>query len=325
MGRASVERPLRSLATGLRRAAARPALLSAIWAWHLVLGVAFAVPFFRWLYEATAYRPGADVLAERFSFGLLAELQQYDSARVLAILSAGVGGGLLIAALASPLLAAATLAALRNPALRARELSDVAVSLYWPFLRVIVFGRLAALAGTLIVAAALRAVLRPLSDSSWEGGWLVAIGVRAAAAGIVAVLLLAAVDFALVRLCEQQSRKSIRAWVAGLRFVGSHLALTLGLWTGMTVTLAAALAVFVALRELASAASATLPTVLVVGIAVILQQLFMATRTWLRVGLLGAEQHVFAHGDASVTAFDAAPEQPPTMWEGAPMEGSRDL
>jgi hypothetical protein len=325
MGRASVERPLRSLATGLRRAAARPALLAAIWAWHLVLGVAFAVPFFRWLHEATAYRPAADVLAERFSFALLAELQQYGNAPVLAILSAGVGGGLLIATLASPLLAAATLASLRNPALRARELSDVAVSLYWPFLRVIVFGRLAALAGALMVAAALRAVLWPLSDSSWEGGRLVAIGVRAAAAGIVAVLLLAAVDLALVRLCDQQSRKGLRAWVAGLRFAGSHLALTLGLWTGISLTLAAALAVFVALRELTNAGSATLPTVVVVGIAVILQQVFMVTRTWLRVGLLGAEQHVFAHAGALVTAVDAAREQAPAAWEGTPIEDSRDL
>ena len=285
-----------------------------------MLGAAFAVPFFRWLHEATAYRPVADALAERFSFALLVELQQYDTAPVLAILSAGVAGGLLITTLASPLLAAGTLASLRSPALGARELSDVAVSLYWPFLRVIVFGRLAALAGALIVVAALGAVLWPLSESTWEGGWLVAIGVRAAAAGIVAVILLAAVDFALVRLREQRSREGLRAWAAGLRFAGSHLALTLGLWTGFLLMLAAAVAVFVALRELTSAGSARLPTVLVVGIAVILQQLFMGTRAWLRVGLLGAEQHVFAQADARVPADDAAHE---TVWEGAPIEDSR--
>jgi hypothetical protein len=313
-------RPVHSLATGLRRAAARPGLLAAIWAWHLVLGAAFAVPFFQWLHEATAYRPAADALAERFSFGLFGELQQYDTAPVLAILSAGVAGGLLITTLATPLLVAATLASLRSPALGARELSDVAVSLYWPFMRVIVLGRLAALAGALIVVAALRAVLWPLSESSWEGGWLVAIGVRAVAACIVAVVLLAAVDFALVRLCQLRSREGLRAWAAGLRFAGSHLALTLALWTGFILLLAAAVAVFVALRELTSIGSANLPTVLVVGMAMILQQLFMGTRAWLRVGLLGAEQHAFAQGDMHVPADDAAPE---SVWEGAPIEHSR--
>jgi len=321
MVRAPGVRPVRSLATGLRHAAARPGLLAAIWAWHLVLGAAFAVPFFRWLHEATAYRPVADALAERFSFSLLVELQQYDTAPVLAILSAGVAGGLFIATLVSPLLAAAALASLRSPALGARELSDVAVSLYWPFLRVIVFGRLAALAGALIVLAALRAVLWPLSESFWEGGWLVAIGLRAAAAGIVGVIMLAAVDFALVRLCEQRSREGLRAWAAGLRFAGSHLALTLALWTGFILMLAAAVTVFVALRELTSIWSARLPTLLVVGVAVILQQLFIGTRAWLRVGLLGAEQHVFAQADARVPADDAARQ---TVWEGAPIGDSRD-
>ena len=325
MARAPGEGAFRSLATGLRRAAARPALLGTIWAWHLVLGVAFAVPFFQWLHGATAYRPAADVLAERFSFALLADLQQYDNARVLAMLSAGVGGGLLLATLASPLLAVATLASLRNRALRARELSDAAVSLYWPFLRVIVFGRLAALAGVLIISAALRAVLWPLANSTWEGGWLVAIGIRACAAVIVAVLLLATVDFALVWLCEQRSRKGLRSWVAGLRFAGSHLAMALGLWTGFTLILATAVAVFVALRELTSGGSATLPTVLGVGIALVLQQLFMITRTWLRVGLLGAEQHAFAQAGAFVTAVEATHEQAPRVWDSAPIEDSHHL
>jgi hypothetical protein len=307
--RASGRRLYRALATGLGRAAARPALIGAIWAWHLVLGLALAVPFFQWLQEATAYRPTADVLAQRFSFGLLAELQQYDSVSVLAILSAGVLGGLLVATLASPLFAAATLASLRDAALRARDLGDRAVSCYWPFLRVILFGRLAAVAGAMTVAAALRPVLWPLSQSSWEGGWLLAIGIRVAAAALVAVLMLAAVDFALVRLDEQQSRNGLRAWVAGLRFAGSHLPLTLGLWTGAALLLTAAVAVFVGLREVTTSAFASLPTVLVVGIAVVLQQLFMVTRTWLRLGLLGAEQHAFGQADALVPVADAAPER----------------
>jgi hypothetical protein len=39
------------------------------------------------------------------------------------------------------------------------------------------------------------------------------------------------------------------------------------------------------------------------------------------VGLLGAEQHVFAQADARVPADDAARQ---TVWEGAPIGDSRD-
>ena len=286
-------RLFRSLATGARQAGARPGLIGAIWLWHLVLGLTLAVPFFTWLYDATVYRPAADVLAHRFSFGLLAELQQYDSRGMLAIVSAGAAAGLLVATLTSPLVVAATLASLRNRMLSAGELGSVAVSLYWPCLRVIVFGRLAALAAAVAVAVSLRPIVRPLAESSWEAGRLWALGIRGAAAALVAVLLVAAVDFALVRLEEQRSRKGFQAWVAGLRFVGSHAVLTLGLWIGFAAMLAAAITVFVGLREATGAVSTSLPTALAVTVAIVLQQLFMLTRTGLRVGLLGAEQHAF--------------------------------
>jgi hypothetical protein len=134
------------------------------------------------------------------------------------------------------------------------------------------------------------------------------------------VLLLAAVDFALVRLGEQRSHGGLRAWAAGLRFAGSHLRLTLGLWAAISLLLGAAVAVFVGLRELTSAGSAGLPTVVAVGIAVVLQQLFMLTRTWLRVGLLGAEQHVFAQADAVAADAAAAPEDAPPAGEGAALD-----
>ena len=133
------------------------------------------------------------------------------------------------------------------------------------------------------------------------------------------MLLLAAVDFALVRLSEQRSH-GLRAWAAGLRFAGSHLRLTLGLWAATALLLGAAVAVFVGLRELTSAGSAGLPTVLAVGIAVVLQQLFMLTRTWLRVGLLGAEQHAFAQAYAVAAA---APEEARPAWEGAAIDEPR--
>jgi hypothetical protein len=105
---------LDSLRHGFRVAARRPGVVTAIWGWHLVLGFALALPMFRWLYAATAYRPEADALAERFSIGGLIDLLQFDSAPILRIMNTAVAGGLLVAVFASPLLLAATLASVRD-------------------------------------------------------------------------------------------------------------------------------------------------------------------------------------------------------------------
>ena len=282
-------RALDSLTAGLGAATARPALVTMLWSCHLVLGFGLAIPMFRWLYNATAYRPAADALATRFSFGWLVELLQFDSASVLGILQAGVGGGLLVAILASPFLIAATLASLRDGSAGRTDLGSAAAEMYWPFLRVILFGRALALVAGGVTAAVLRLALQPLHDSAWEPGFLWARGIQAAGAAIVVVLLMGAVDYALVRLEADRSRAAVRAWLAGVRFALTRPALTLGLWAGAGVVLAIGIGVFVLLREFTTVA--TLPSAVAIAVAVVLQQVFMLARTWLRVGLLGAEQH----------------------------------
>jgi hypothetical protein len=182
-----------------------------------------------------------------------------------------------------------------------------AVALYWPFLRVIVFGRAAALVAGGLTAAVLRAALRGLSDSPWEPGFLWAAAIQLAGAVLVGVLLLAVVDYALVRLEADRSRAAFRAWLAGLRFVLAKPVLTLGLWAGAAAVFALALGVFAALREVTTAGGAALPAEIVVGVTFAFQQSFMLARTWLRVGLLGAEQHVSERAVGASTAFDSGP------------------
>jgi hypothetical protein len=315
-----------SLVVGLRAAAARPALVALLWSCHLVLGFALAIPMFRWLYEATAYRPAADAMASRFSFGGLAELLQFDSVSVPGILQAGVAGGALVAILISPLLIAATLASLRDGSLRRAEPGSGAAALYWPFLRAIVFGRALALGAGGITATVLRLALKPLRDSSWEPGFLWAAAIQVAGAGLVVVLLLAAVDYALVRLEAGQSRGALRAWWAGAGFALSRPMLTLGVWAGAGVVLALALTVFVALREITTSAGAALPAAAAVATAFVLQQAFMLSRTWLRVGLLGAEQHASAYVREPSLAVDpdVATNTTPLLTETGPLRDSTE-
>jgi hypothetical protein len=308
-------RPLGALAcllAGLRAAAGRPGLLAAIWGWHLVIGLAVAIPIFRWLYDTTAYRPAADAIADRFSFGLLAELTQADGGSPVGLVLNAFTGGLLLAVVTAPFLLAAALASLRDATLRGRDAGSAATSLYWPFFRVLVFGRAVALAAALATAAALRPALRWLSEGPWEPGLLWALGVRAGAAAVVAVLLFAAVDFALVRLEVDRSRRAFRAWLAGLRFAAvSRIGLTLALWTGAAVFLAVMLALFVALDEFASRGGRSLPAIAGAA-AIALQQAFMLGRTWLRLGLLGAEQQAF-EAACQVARMDPVPEPVPSI------------
>ena len=289
-----------SLSSGFAAATARPVLLTLLWLWHLALAFALAIPFFRWLYDATAYRPAADAFAQRFSFGGLRELLQLDGAPILSLLQASVAGGVIVAVIVSPLLLATTLASLRDRGLGRRELGAVAASLYWPFLGAIVFGRGVALTAAGLTAAALRIALRSLSDSAWEPGFLLAAALEIGAAVLIGVLLLAAVDYGLVRLEAGASRGPFRAWLAGVRFAFTHPVLTLGIWGGAGAVFAAGAGMFIALRQLTSPAGTALPGAAAIAVSVILQQVFVFARTWLRVGLLGAEQHAFVRGGAPV-------------------------
>jgi len=93
-----------------------------------------------------------------------------------------------------------------------------------------------------------------------------------------------------------------------VRFAFTHPGLTLGLWAGAGVILALAVAVFVALREITSGITNVTGPV-TIGAAFVLQQVFMLSRTWLRVGLLGAEQDALRGADTALMASvpDAAP------------------
>ena len=143
---------------------------------------------------------------------------------------------MLIAILASPLLIAATLASLRDASRAPRDLGAAAATLYWPFLRVIVVGRGLALAAARADRDG-RCAWRSRHCATQLGAGI-SLGARNSGrhgAALVAVFLLAAVDYALVRLEAGRSRAALRAWLAGLRFALARPALTLGVWAGAGV------------------------------------------------------------------------------------------
>ena len=273
------------LAAGLRSAAGRPGLLAVIWLWHLALGAALALPVFAWLRAATAHQPAADVLAERWSFPVVGELLQYNQAPLLAMLQSGALGGLAVATATAPLLIALVLRGLGPEAAAGRDLGAAAVRLYWPFLRVLILGRALAFAGAAIVGAAAASAIGPLRTSFGEAGLWLGLALLAGGTLIVGAWLLGACDYALADLAREHGRSAIRAWMRGARCATAHPLATLALWSGSGVLLLLLLVVYTTIAtSLPSAAPWFLP------VAVLVQQLFMLGRTWVRAGLLAAEQ-----------------------------------
>jgi hypothetical protein len=282
-------RLLPSFVAGWRAAAARPSLIAVLWCCHGALAVAAALPVFQWLSEATATSPAADVLATRLSFGLLAELLHYNDASILDILRSGALGVVLVGLLASPFLLAVTLVTLEpvGAAGVSRAPAAAAAALYWRYFRVLVLGRGMALLGAAATGALLGEIMAPLHDAAWEPGRFWAVGLPLASAALVALLFWVAVDYALIVIARSDSCGTARAWLTALRMVLARPALTLGLWGVGAVMFAAVLAAYIGLRALVPGTSAWL-----VGLTIAMQQLFVVTRTWLRVGVLGAEQIV---------------------------------
>jgi hypothetical protein len=92
------------------------------------------------------------------------------------------------------------------------------------------------------------------------------------------------IDYARIRLVATDTRRVVRGWLGATAFVARHLPGTFGVWLGATTLLVAAAAIYVSFRNVVPAA--TLPTI---ALMVLAQQVFALARTWLRVGLLGAE------------------------------------
>jgi hypothetical protein len=224
-------------------------------------------------------------------------------------MNTAVAGGLLLAVFASPLLLAATLASVRDASRDRRELGAAAVALYWPFLLVIIIVRAVAAAAAGLTAALAGLALAPLSESAWEPGFLWAAVIQAGTAVLVAVLLFAAVDYALVRLEAGRSPGALSAWLAGVREAITRPGLTLGVWAGAGTVLALAVGIYVTLREFTSRGAVAAPSGVALGIAFVLQQAFMFTRTWLRVGLLAAEQDASGRLGQGGRSPEAAPGQ----------------
>ena len=278
-------RALAAFPAGLRATAHRPRLIAGLWAWQVVISTAAALPLFRGLIAATAYSPGSDPLLERFSVSLFGEILQYNALPLVQMLQLGAVGALLISVVTAPVLVALAISSLEAPGrVPAADLAAAAGRWYFPLFRLLIGGRVVALFAAVLAGAAARALLAPLSNSTWELGRLLIVPAIVGIALLVLTLFWAAADYAAIHAIRAGSRRMFSAWHMGLRASLGRPITTLGVWLLAAVTIAGLAALLFAVLGTVGGAA---PAAIAAGIVV--QQLFAIFRIGIRVGLLGAE------------------------------------
>jgi hypothetical protein len=279
---------LTSLAAGFSQARRRPKLVATVWAWTLLLAAAATAPFARWLGATLPRAPEADLLARRFSFGLLAELLQ-GAGPAMELVAAAVGGAALLAFLGNPLIAGGVLEVLGSEDDRPflHRFFRGAGHFYGRFLRLLLLAVLAAAIVAGALAVGLRRALRPLRESAWEPGSFVAGLLSMIVVMAVAAFFWLVLDYARIRVSRDDSRRMLRAFIHALRLVAGHPLKTFGLLIAVGIVLLAAALAYLAFRN--AVPSHTWGLIVLMAVA---QQAFMLVRAGLRVALLASEREL---------------------------------
>jgi len=294
-----------SVANGLRAAAKQPRLVACLWAAYFVFSLVPVLPGLAWLRAGLDVSPASADALERFDFGLLSDLLNYDRSNVFSLLFLSMVAAGMVALVASAFVMGGILEVLGGGG--GGDDSDRRTFMhrfarggghfFWRFVRLAVTAGVCGVLATGIVAALIGAVTAPLGESEWEpGGYLAGLLVVLAVAGTAALFLLA-LDYARIRVARDDGRKMLRAYFSGLGFVVRHLVGAYGIALGIIATLAGVMLLYIAYETNSPVAS----TGALIAVLFVLQQITVAARVFLRVALIGAERAYFAQMSPVVT------------------------
>lgn len=269
---------------GFRAVSRERWLVLVLWLFGLALSLAAVYPVWRTLVLALGPLPGADVLAERFSAEVVADLVELRpgllpgiGAAAASTFALGLLFGLVFAGGALEVLTASD----ERPF--AHRFGRGAFRFFGRFLRLAAIVLPVAAIFAALLAGPLFALggrLRRESGAEW-----MAHGTNAAALvalGLVVLVALLVQDAARVRLVRTDQRRVRTALREGLGRVWRNKAAWFGAWGLNALALLAAFAGYLALAEALPAGASWVALAL-------LQQAFVIARGALRVALLGAE------------------------------------
>jgi hypothetical protein len=278
----------------------RLALALLLWAWHTVLALVAASPFFSWMSRETSVAPGTDPLLDGVQSGTVFELLQASGGSlggVSAALTAAIGLALLSNALLGGGLFA--LAAGRE-GVEGRLLGrffEAAGRFFLRSIGLIGLSLVAALVVGGVVAAIAGAVLEPLLAAAGEPGEVAQAVLSMALLACVAAYFVLALDYARVWMVRHDAPGVARTWLRGAGFVLRHpvKAAIPGVVYGLGIAAALALGAWVG-SAMGGRTWGAIAGVLAA------QQALLYVRVLLRVNMVAAEGRATAGWEPQTTA-----------------------
>jgi hypothetical protein len=299
-----------SITDGLRAAARHPKLVFLIWAWYGLLALVPALPAWTWWNAALGYSPEAASVLERFGLGVFLDLTRSQGVSGMGLLMGATAGMAVVAVVSSAFVFGGVLEVFGSDGDRRSFMHRFyrgGGHFFWRFIRLAITAGICLVLVTGAVSAIMAAVTRAVSGSEWEpAGYLAALA-NAAAVALTAALFLLALDYARIRVARDDSRRMLKAYLGGLGFVLQRLFAVYGIGIAMLAALAAIMAAYLAYETNAPAAGSWGA----IAVLVLVHQVVVFGRVFLRVALVGAERHFYGTAmPAAAVAEVSAPSVP---------------
>ena len=291
---------------GLTIAARQKGVVALLWSATVLFAALTAWPAWSWWDRAT-YLPASDGLLERFSLGVFGELMQDGGSSAFGVLLATASSVLFVVPLSNALLSGGLLEILLSRDARPlfHRFFRGAGHFFWRFTRLMILSGVAMLIIAAAVGALVARLLRPLSESGWEPGWVVAALANATLVGVVVAYLLLVLDYSRVRVAAEDTHRTFRAWLGSFVFVARHATKAFGLLIANSLLLLALMTVYLAFRRWVPS-----NTWLLIALMVSVQQLAMFARAGLRVALVAGELDLYRRLRPSLAVL--IPPEPPS-------------
>jgi hypothetical protein len=316
-----------SITVGLREAWRHPKLVWLLFAWHGLLALVPTLPAWSWCNGVLGASPEAASALKRFDMGIFLDLTAGKGINGLGLLTGAAVAVGAIALLSSAFAFGGILEVLaarddRRPFMH--RFFRGGGHFFWRFLRLAAIAGVCLALATGIVSGLQTVAISAASNSEWEPSAYLAGAAGVAVLLVVAAFFLLALDYARIRVSRDDSRSMLKSYFSGLAFVARRLRAAYGIAVAILAIEVVLVLAYVAYEANTPAAG----TWAAIASLVLIQQVVVSGRVFLRVALVGAEQHfhvtalpkpapveavAWAQPEAPAPPVAAEPEQPPVQ------------
>jgi hypothetical protein len=279
-----------SIRAGLRAAVRHPKLVGLVWVWCGLLALVPALPAWTWWSGVLGSSPEAASVLKRFDIGVFLDLTAGKGIDGFGLLTGAAVAVALVALVSSAFTFGGILETFgteddRRPFMH--RFFRGGGHFFWRFVRLAIIAGVCLVLATGAASALMAAAIAPMSESEWEPAAYLGGVASIVVFLVVAALFLLALDYARIRVARDDSRRMLKAYASGLGFVLRRLFSAYGIAVAILIFEVALVLGYIAYESHAPAAG----TWGAITALVVVQQIVVVGRVFLRVALVGAERH----------------------------------